>query len=187
MPSIKVATARYPCHASPRRLLWHGRVMSVMANTETRRRRGATPIAGRDKKAAGAARPAPKRAAARRGSGAQATVARPTAKRADRFHAVWSSGQLAALLCALACAGAVTYLLTAGSLQIRQIDLAGAALTSSDAITVALGVSGHNIFTVEPQVAAARLAAARTNPGRQLAWPSTPIAFSFRGRCSATP
>jgi cell division protein FtsQ len=136
--------------------------MSIMANTEARRRSGATPIAGRDKKSTAAARPAPKRVTTRRGAGAQATAAKPTVKRTDRFHAVWASGQLAALLGALVCAGAAAYLLTAGSLHIRQVDLAGAALTSSDAVTTALGVSGHNIFTVEPQVAAARLAALPT-------------------------
>ncbi|HEY8600410.1 MAG TPA: FtsQ-type POTRA domain-containing protein [Thermomicrobiales bacterium] len=128
-----------------------------MANTETRRRSGATPVAGRDKKSAAAARPAPRRAPARRVSGAQAIAAKPTAKRADRFHALWASGQLAALLGALLCGGTVAYLLTAGSLQIRRVDLAGAVLTPQDTITTALGVSGHNIFTVEPQVAAARL------------------------------
>ncbi len=133
-----------------------------MANTETRRRRGATPVAGRDKKAAVSARPAPRRAAARRGSGAQVAATRPAAKRTDRFHAVWASGQLAALIGALACGGAVAYLLTAGTLQIRQVDLAGAGLTSPEAITAAIGVSGHNIFTVEPQVAASRLAALPT-------------------------
>ena len=133
-----------------------------MANTETRRQRGATPIAGRDKKRAAAARPVPKRAAACRGVGAQATATKPTAKRTDRFHAVWASGQLAALLGALVCGGVIAYLSTAGSLQIRQIDLAGAALTSSDSITTAIGASGHNIFTVEPHMAAIRLAALPT-------------------------
>lgn len=133
-----------------------------MANTDTRRQRGATPIAGRNKKRAAAVRPTPKRAPARRSGGVQATATTPTAKRTDRFHAVWASGQLVALLGALVCGGAIAYLLTAGALQIRQIDLAGAVLTSSDSITTAIGVSGHNIFTVEPQVAAARLAALPT-------------------------
>lgn len=133
-----------------------------MANTETTRRRGATPIAGKIKAVPAKSPRNPARAAAREGSGAGAIPARPTAPRRDRFHAVWASGQFAALLGALLCGGVIAYLLSAGAWQIRRLDLAGAALTTPGEIDAAVGVSGHNIFTIEPQAAATRLVALPT-------------------------
>ncbi len=133
-----------------------------MAKSESACRRGATPVAGGTKAAPARTRRTPARQAARQRNGSGAAPAKRVAPPRDRFHAVWGNGQLLALLGALGCGAALAYLLSAGSWQVRQIDLDGAALTSPEAITAALGVGGHNIFTVEPQGAAERLLALPT-------------------------
>jgi cell division protein FtsQ len=133
-----------------------------MANTESARRRGATPVAGKAKAPAAKRNAAPARRTTNSRAGAGAKPAAPVAPARDRFHALWGSGQLVALLGALGCGAALAYFLTAGSLQIRQIDLAGTALTAPETITTTTGVSGHNIFTIDPQVVASRLIALPT-------------------------
>jgi cell division septal protein FtsQ len=67
-----------------------------------------------------------------------------------------------ALLGALICGGAIAYLLNAGSLGVRQVVIGGAAMTTPDQLAAASGVTGHNIFTVDPQTVAERLIALPT-------------------------
>ena len=67
-----------------------------------------------------------------------------------------------ALLGALICGGTIAYLLNAGSLGVRQVVIGGAAMTTPDQLAAASGVTGHNIFTVDPQTVADRLIALPT-------------------------
>jgi hypothetical protein len=102
---------------------------------------------------------------AARDTGAQiaSPQARPVARRrSERFRAVWASGQFMALLGALICGGTIAYLLNAGSLGVRQVVIGGAAMTTPDQLAAASGVTGHNIFTVDPQIVADRLIALPT-------------------------
>jgi cell division protein FtsQ len=100
-----------------------------------------------------------------RGAAAKAAPprGRPVARRrSGRFRAVWASGQFVALLGALICGGAIGYLLNAGALGVRELAISGAAATTPEQIAAAGGVTGHNIFTVDPQIVAERLIALPT-------------------------
>lgn len=122
---------------------------------EPPRRRGAVPPRGKDRESQ------PQsvgRGSRSQRSGATPAPARATAPVADRFYALWNSGQLAALLLALACGAAITCLLTLDLWQVRQFDLAGARLTNAEQVIGQAAVSGHNIFTVDPEQVARQLA-----------------------------
>jgi len=128
-----------------------------MAGPESGSRRNAPAAVGRTRKpAARAGRPTPS------GAVAPGTPARRGAHLGDRLHAVWATGQLAALLLALACGVAIAVFLGSDLLTIRRIDLVGATLTTPQQIAEAGDVHGHNIFTVDTQAVAERLTALPT-------------------------
>lgn len=89
-----------------------------------------------------------------------AAPARPA--RTGRWRLLWDTGRLAALVLAIACAGALTYLLTARALTVRTLTIVGASVTSQQEIAAGVGVMGDNIFSFEPQAAAERLTALPT-------------------------
>ncbi len=125
-----------------------------MAGPESGSRRAAPAAVGRARKPAGRA--------AQRGAVAPGTPARRGARLGDRLHAAWSTGQLAALLLALACGVAIALFLGSDLLTVRRLDLGGAALTTPQQVADAGGVQGHNIFTVDTQGIAERLIALPT-------------------------
>ncbi len=128
-----------------------------MANSETTRRRGAVRTAGKAKAPATRKQAPPPTAARPHTVGRGARPTSSSAPLSDRFHAVWASGQLLALVLALLCGGAIAYLLTTAQWQVQQVDLAGTTLTKPEEVVAQSGVSGHNIFTVDPQMTAERL------------------------------
>ncbi len=125
-----------------------------MAGPESGSRRAAPAAVGRARKPAGQAAP--------RGAVAPGTPARRGARFVDRLHAAWSTGQLAALLLALACGVAIALFLGSDLLTVRRLDLSGAALTTPQQVADVGGVQGHNIFTVDTQGIAERLIALPT-------------------------
>jgi cell division protein FtsQ len=97
-----------------------------------------------------------------RGAVAPGRPARRGARPSDRLHAVWATGQLAALLLALVCGVVIAIFLGSDLLTVRRIDLTGATLTTPQQIAEVGGVQGHNIFTVDTQEVAERLIALPT-------------------------
>ncbi len=90
---------------------------------------------------------------------------RPTRRersRPGRWGVFWGTGRLAALVLAIACTGGLVYLLTAQALTVQRFSLRGASSISAQEIAAGSGIVGHNIFTVEPQAVAERLAALPT-------------------------
>ncbi len=128
-----------------------------MAGPESGSRRAAPVAVGRTRKPAGRiGRAVP------RGAVAPGTPARRGARLGDRLHAAWATGQLAALLLALACGVAIALFLGSDLLTVRRLDLGGAILTTPQQVADAGGVQGHNIFTVDTQGIAERLIALPT-------------------------
>ncbi len=93
---------------------------------------------------------------------ARSHAPRTRAQSPGRFRTVWASGQFVALLAALACGGAIAYLLTSRSLTTQALVIDGATATTAEQIAAASGVLGHNIFTIDPQLVAERLVALPT-------------------------
>lgn len=134
-----------------------------MAGSESGSRRDAPAAVGRARKPAGrAAR------ASSRGAVAHGTPARRGPRLGDRLHAVWATGQLAALLLAIGCGVAIALFLGSDLLTVRRIDLVGATLTTPQQIADAGGVQGHNLFTVDTQQVAQRLIALPTVRGARV-------------------
>lgn len=125
-----------------------------MAGSEQGSRRDAPTAVGRTRKPTGRAVP--------RGAVAPGTPSRRGPRLGDRLHAVWATGQLAALLLALACGVAIAAFLGSDLLAVRRLDLSGAALTTPQQVAAVGGVQGHNIFTVDTQGIAERLIALPT-------------------------
>ena len=82
--------------------------------------------------------------------------------RPGRWLVFCGTGRLAALVLAIACTGGLVYLLTAKALSVQRFTLLGASSVSEQEIAVGSGIVGHNMFTVEPQAVAERLAALPT-------------------------
>lgn len=129
-----------------------------MAGTESRTRRAAPAVVGRATKTAGRSR----QKTSARGALVPVPPRQRGARFGDRLHAVWSTGQLAALLGAICCGAAIAFFLGSSALAVRRLDLTGAALTTPQQIAAAGGVEGHNLFTVDPQGVAERLVALPT-------------------------
>ncbi|HEX5505927.1 MAG TPA: FtsQ-type POTRA domain-containing protein, partial [Thermomicrobiales bacterium] len=101
--------------------------------------------------------------AGKRGAARPARPARqPAPRRPGRLAAVAANGRLAALLLALALAAVLAYGLTADAFNVRRLDITGSALTGEPQVAAAAGVSGNNVFSVDPQAVAERLAALPT-------------------------
>lgn len=129
--------------------------------------------------------PATPRAGATRGQGStpEKRVAsapqRGERGRPGRWRVLWGTGRLAALVLAIACAGGLVYLLTANLLTVRSLTIVGAGATEQGQIAETIGVMGNNIFTVEPQAAAERLAALPT-VREATVWPELPDRLVIR-------
>ena len=117
-------------------------------------------------------RAAPSRQGATRA--VQATSRRSQERgRPGRLGVLWGTGQLAALVLSIACTGALIYLLTANALTVQTLTIVGTTATNREEIAAGVGVMGNNIFTVEPQAAAERLAALPT-VREATVWPELP-------------
>jgi cell division protein FtsQ len=87
-----------------------------------------------------------------------ATPRAPAGQPPGRWRALWASGRPGALLAALALGAALAYGLGAETFDARRLEVTGAPATGAEQIAATGGVLGHNIFTIDPQVVAARLA-----------------------------
>ena len=79
-----------------------------------------------------------------------------------RWRGLWRNGRLAALLSSLVLVGTLAYLLNAAAFTVQRIEVSGARSSDQQQVLATAGVRGHNIFTVEPQEVAGRLAALPT-------------------------
>jgi len=73
----------------------------------------------------------------------------------------------------------LVYLLTANALTVRTLTIVGAPATGREEIAAGVGVMGNNIFSVEPQAAAERLAALPT-VREATVWPELPDRLVIR-------